>query len=216
MSVMEQVAVRSPRISEEVILSGRLMRKTLWDFAIRCANTLRTIFLMYVGLVVTGGYAFSRFEDDSWWNGSWWAIITSLSIGYGDIYPVTTGGRIVGIIVGVGGILLISPFIIGLIVKYGMPDFHQFTDCEQRLVVKCLNFLVSMSLVLFRNQRTLAKNQMVLGDMLVAIAESTGANVNEHRAKLKDMRTPPRLVPVLKEITVINRTVEEERRQQVA
>lgn len=203
-------------LHEETAINCRLIGKFLWDIARYCANHLKTISMLYIALIVGGGFAYSRAENVSWWDGTWWAIITSLSIGYGDMYPVTAGGRIIAAVVGVSGILLISPFIIGLIVRAAIPDFHQFTDCEQRLVMKCLNFLVSMSMALYRNQRRLAKNQMVLGDMLVAIAESTGANVSEHRAKLKDIRTPRRLVPELKEITDINRTVEEERRQQVA
>lgn len=38
----------------------------------------------------------------------WWAIITLTTIGYGDVYPITLGGRIVAAMVAVAGIGLIA------------------------------------------------------------------------------------------------------------
>lgn len=40
----------------------------------------------------------------------WWAIITMTTVGYGDKYPVTTGGRMVGIFVAFSGVALLSVF----------------------------------------------------------------------------------------------------------
>ena len=40
----------------------------------------------------------------------WWAVITMTTVGYGDKYPVTTGGRIVGILVAFSGVALLSIF----------------------------------------------------------------------------------------------------------
>lgn len=38
----------------------------------------------------------------------WWALVTVATVGYGDQYPVTTGGRIVGVMVMVVGVGLFS------------------------------------------------------------------------------------------------------------
>lgn len=38
----------------------------------------------------------------------WWSVVTLTSLGYGDIYPVTTEGRVVGILLMFFGILLIG------------------------------------------------------------------------------------------------------------
>ena len=38
----------------------------------------------------------------------WWAIITVTSIGYGDIYPITPMGRLIGGIVGVVGVISVA------------------------------------------------------------------------------------------------------------
>ncbi len=38
----------------------------------------------------------------------WWSIVTLATVGYGDKYPVTTAGRVVGVIVIVVGVGLFS------------------------------------------------------------------------------------------------------------
>ncbi|MBV9358908.1 MAG: two pore domain potassium channel family protein [Chloroflexi bacterium] len=46
--------------------------------------------------IVTGGDAF------------WWAIVTITTVGYGDFYPVTPGGRVTGVFVMVAGVGIIG------------------------------------------------------------------------------------------------------------
>jgi voltage-gated potassium channel len=38
----------------------------------------------------------------------WWAVVTLSSVGYGDVYPVTTGGRIFAALVILLGIGLVA------------------------------------------------------------------------------------------------------------
>ena len=38
----------------------------------------------------------------------WWGIVTFTTVGYGDLYPVTPGGRIAGIMLMLGGVALIG------------------------------------------------------------------------------------------------------------
>jgi voltage-gated potassium channel len=44
----------------------------------------------------------------SLWDSFWWTIVTITTVGYGDIYPVTTGGRILAIFLMIGGITTFS------------------------------------------------------------------------------------------------------------
>jgi voltage-gated potassium channel len=73
--------------------------------------------LLYVAgintiLVLAGGVLLALVEPttvrESVWNGVWWAVVTATTVGYGDITPVTPSGRIIGIILMLGGIGFVS------------------------------------------------------------------------------------------------------------
>jgi voltage-gated potassium channel len=71
---------------------------------------LRHVVLIAALVIVGGAAIFAHAEDRSFGISVWWAIVTSATVGYGDIYPVTTLGRITGVAVMVAGI---SVFAIG-------------------------------------------------------------------------------------------------------
>lgn len=46
----------------------------------------------------------------SFWDGIWWAVVTMGTVGYGDKYPVSAGGRFVGLMLIFSGVGLMSLF----------------------------------------------------------------------------------------------------------
>ncbi len=67
----------------------------------------------------------SNSNIDSIWDGVWWAIVTMGTVGYGDKYPVTSGGRLVGIFLiftGIGLMSLITATIASVFVERRMKE----------------------------------------------------------------------------------------------
>ncbi|GER73381.1 potassium channel family protein [Weizmannia acidilactici] len=47
-------------------------------------------------------------------DGVWWAVITTATVGYGDLYPVTFAGRLIGIILILSGAGVLSAYFVAL------------------------------------------------------------------------------------------------------
>jgi voltage-gated potassium channel len=71
--------------------------------------TLSVILLSSVGV-----HYFEQQADDSnihsVWDGLWWAVVTVATVGYGDRFPVSVGGRIVGLVLMFFGVGMMSLF----------------------------------------------------------------------------------------------------------
>lgn len=69
---------------------------------------LGLVVLIFFGLAVLAGLVHSVFEANSPIEGVWWALVTLTTVGYGDITPVTTGGRITAAVLMLSGIGLLA------------------------------------------------------------------------------------------------------------
>jgi voltage-gated potassium channel len=76
-------------------------------------NGLGHVLVATTGLVVGGGLAAWAVEGelDSVGDGVWWALVTATTVGYGDISPVSTHGRVIAatlMFVGIGTLSMIT------------------------------------------------------------------------------------------------------------
>ena len=95
------------------------------------ANRFWLIMLIYVASLLIAATLFALIEARAWLDGLWWAVITALTIGYGDITPATHAGRMLGIIFGHFWIFGIVPMIVANIITKLLYDEHQFSHQEQ-------------------------------------------------------------------------------------
>jgi voltage-gated potassium channel len=88
-----------------------LLRALQAQRRITSGDALKIASLVTVAVVVVAGAAQSIFAAEdfgSLWDGVWWAITTMTTVGYGDIYPKTTTGRLIGVVVMLVGIAVVS------------------------------------------------------------------------------------------------------------
>jgi len=80
----------------------------------RMNQILSSLFMISV-LIMASSLCMYGFEHDvqpeafnNAFSGIWWSMSTILTIGYGDIYPITIGGRIVAIFIGLLGVCAVA------------------------------------------------------------------------------------------------------------
>ena len=103
-----RVLASEERVKYKTRRKRRFSLNSFWE-TINSNNTL-LIFLVVAGLlciIAIGTYIFEVGVNDairSLWDTVWWTIVTLTTVGYGDKYPVTVGGKVLGIFMMVLGV----------------------------------------------------------------------------------------------------------------
>ena len=89
---------------------------------------LQYVLAILLSLVIGGGALFAHLEPSNTIpDGIWWAIVTSTSVGYGDVVPTSWSGRVLAtalMVVGLGFIALFTAAIAARIVDAGDDREH--------------------------------------------------------------------------------------------
>lgn len=101
-------------------------------------NNFKYVLIAYFISILLASSLFCVLESHKFIDALYWAFVTSLTIGYGDLSPVTTYGKLVTILFGHFWIFLIIPAIISLIVTKLIQDQNEFTHAEQEQIKQLL------------------------------------------------------------------------------
>ena len=101
------------------------------------SRRLRTILAALIFFIFLFGYLFYVSEPDvrNLGDGVWWALVTITTVGYGDITPVTTLGRIVAsslMLLGLGLIATITAIVSAKFIQ-NFVDHHTNDDVLEKL-----------------------------------------------------------------------------------
>jgi voltage-gated potassium channel len=106
----------------------------------RAESALAVITSIVIALMIFGCLAMLNVERASESNIRtasdvlWWSLTTITTVGYGDRYPVTAGGRIIAVLMMVGGATLFSTFTAFIATKLLEPASSSQNDDVQRLI----------------------------------------------------------------------------------
>ena len=101
------------------------------------SRRLRTILAALLFFIFLFGYLFYVSEPDvrNFGDGIWWALVTITTVGYGDITPVTTLGRVVAsslMLLGLGLIATITAIVSAKFIQ-NFVDHHTNDDVLEKL-----------------------------------------------------------------------------------
>ena len=105
--------------------------KAVFGGFIWIANSVKATVATYLVLMLIGGTLYSVFEDKSFGDSFWWAVVTASTVGYGDTYPTTVPGRIVaGFLISIM-VLVVIPLITAHFASKLIVDNDAFRHEEQ-------------------------------------------------------------------------------------
>ncbi|MEM7033035.1 MAG: ion channel [Chloroflexota bacterium] len=145
--------------------SGSLLRR-FWHFLQR--ENFHRMLISILVLLIASAVGIAALEPDiTLANGMWWSIVTLTTVGYGDISPVTMGGRLIAValmLIGIGVLGTLSASIAGFLIEKrlkedrGLADF----DFEGHIIICEWNYRARVVLDEFRADSSMKEAPIVL------------------------------------------------------
>ncbi|XP_063072463.1 potassium voltage-gated channel subfamily A member 3-like [Engraulis encrasicolus] len=129
------------------------------------------IFFLFIGVILFSSAVYFAEADDpsssfsSIPDAFWWAVVTMTTVGYGDMHPVTIGGKIVGSLCAIAGVLTIA-LPVPVIVSNFNYFYHRETDGEEHAqylhVGSCQHLSSTEELKRTRSTSSLSKSEYMV------------------------------------------------------
>ncbi len=92
----------------------------------------------YLTVILLCAALFAAFEGKPIDVGLWWSFVTAMTIGYGDVFPVTTAGKVVAVVLMHAVPLFLVPLITAKMAAKMIVDSDAFTHAEQEEIKQTL------------------------------------------------------------------------------
>ncbi len=109
------------------IVVGEVIRDPL----IKLANSRKALLAMLGVVVLFGAISHMILEESTFFDGLWWSIVTSSTVGYGDIAPKSLPGRLVAGVIIYSTFLLLVPLVTAQLASRLVHDADEFSHEEQ-------------------------------------------------------------------------------------
>jgi voltage-gated potassium channel len=97
-------------------------------------DTAKELLAAYLLIIIVGAGVFSYCEGKTLEDSIWWAMVTAMTVGYGDVVPSTMAGRAIGVLLMHAIPLLFIPLITARLSSKFIVDSNVFSSEEQEQI----------------------------------------------------------------------------------
>lgn len=140
-------------------------------------DSLKELFFWYFCAVFVSALLFSFAESKPFVDALWWAFVTAMTVGYGDMYPVTLVGRLVAVFLMHIVPIMVVPLLTARISSKLIVDSDKFSHDEQENIKESLKRIEELAgCGILKPGQTIKKKKTLMDPTVPEYSEVVYAN----------------------------------------